>query len=247
MKVYLNEITGIADAFVSMTMSKRTWSREKEKDIRFMCNNVLHKNGYYPGDDMSPDRKNLDDNFVEYEKYMRTLVKWGWQHITMLRFIDFSITVEGLHRAGQDDWDAHACRFHNRIIRSSTRLATFGNEMSEWYQDKIISTDVALGMMGMSVPESLEHNGVKYIKTINGYIREDMKDDKDVKRGLYMLSIPSNFIFKINLTDWAHVYKERNKNGSANPEVKLCCEAIADQIESFQPMLNRELFEKIKC
>ena len=61
-----------------------------------------------------------------------------------------------------------------------------------------------------------------------------------------MLSIPSNFIFKINLTEWAHVYKERNEKGTANPEVKLCCEGIADQIEQFQPAFDRELFEKIK-
>ena len=92
----------------------------------------------------------------------------------------------------------------------------------------------------------LERDGERFVKTVNGYIREDMKDSSDVKRGLYMLSIPSNFIFKVNLTEWAHVYKERNKEGTANPEVKLCCEAIADQIGQFQPRFDRELFLKIK-
>ena len=71
----------------------------------------------------------------------------------MLRFIDISVTVEGLHRAGQDDWDSHAARFNNRIIRSSTRLASFGYEMSEWYQDKIIPTDAALDLLGIEAPE----------------------------------------------------------------------------------------------
>lgn len=250
MKVYLNEVSGIADAIVSMMMSKRTWTRESELDIRRMCNFILddkgayHKNGVYGARMSIPHGEEMDK---EYNDYTDILAKWGWKHITMLRFIDFSVTVEGLHRAGQDDWDSHASRFNNRIIRSSTRLSTFGDEVSEWYQDKIISTDVALALMGITSPESVTRDGVTYIKATNGYIREDMKDNQDVKRGLYMMSIPSNFIFKINLTDWAHVYKERNDAGTANPEVKLCCEAIATQIEQFQPKFNRELFDKIKC
>jgi hypothetical protein len=181
-----------------------------------------------------------------YNDWLNRLVKWGWKHITMLRFIDMSVTVEGLHRAGQDDWDAHAVRFNNRIMRSSTRLSTFNSEVSEWYTDKIIPTDIAMAELGWSVPEEVTIKGSAYIKTTNGYILKSMKDDQDVKRGLYMLSIPSNFNFKVNLTEWAHVYKERNKNGSANPEVKLCCEGIADQIEMFQPLFNRQLFEKIR-
>ena len=241
MKVYLNEITGIADAFVSMMMSKRSWTRETELNIRDMCRRVLLPDGKYRYTGLLKA-----ETIHDYNNYMDTLVKWGWKHITMLRFIDLSITVEGLHRGGQDDWDAHACRYDNRIIRSSTRLASFGNEMSEWYQDKIIPTDIALTHLGILAPEDLVWNGVKYIKTINGYIREDMKDMQDVKRGLYMLSIPSNFIFKVNLCEWAHVWKERNIDGTANPEVKLCCESIADQIEQFQPKFNRNLFDKIK-
>lgn len=247
MKVYLNEVTGIADAFTSMLMSKRTWSREIELEIRGLCSELLRRNGSitnkYPS---SSDQRIRSYNEKKYNEYMDTLVKWGWKHITMLRFIDFSITVEGLHRAGQDDWDAHASRYNNRIIRSSTRLATFGNEVSEWYDDKIIPTDVALASLGITTPDSITHNGVAYVRSTNGYVREDLKDDKDVKRGLYMLSIPSNFIFKVNLCEWAHVYKERNIDGTANPEVKICCESIADQIEQFQPKFNRELFEKIK-
>ena len=51
----------------------------------------------------------------------------------MLDFVTISVTVEGIHRAGQDDWDAHAKRFDNRIIRSSTRLADFSEgEMSDY-------------------------------------------------------------------------------------------------------------------
>ena len=255
MKVYLNEISGIPDAITSMLMSKRTWTREKELEIRKLCDKINSRKGIYE----APSRDDISNKHIvnlygfdpiamdaEYNDYLDILVKWGWKHTTMLRFIDLSVTVEGLHRAGQDDWDAHACRYNNRIIRSSTRLATFGNETSEWYQDKIIPTDIALGQLGIATPETLEKDGITYVKTTNGYIREDMKDNKDVKRGLYMLSIPSNFIFKVNLCEWAHVYKERNIDGTANPEVKICCESIEDQIEWFQPKFNREFFNKIK-
>ncbi len=239
MNIYVNEINGIADAIVSMHMSKRSWTREKELEIRSVCEKVLTRAGR-----IAEDAE--EEALTRYEAWMESLLKWGWRHITMLRFIDISVTVEGLHRAGQDDWDSHAARFNNRIIRSSTRLASFGYEMSDWYQDKIMPTDVALAFLGMEAPKVLEKDGQTYVKTVNGYIREDMQDSADVKRGLYMLSIPSNFIFRVNLTEWAHVYKERNSGGTANPEVKLCCEGIADQIAQFQPRLDRELFLKIK-
>lgn len=239
MKIYVNEITGIADAIVTMFMSKRSWTREKEMEIRNTCEAVLDRHGRI--------LENADKEALEkYNTWLDSLVKWGWRHTTMLRFIDISVTVEGLHRAGQDDWDSHAARFNNRIIRSSTRLASFGYEVSDWYSDKIIPTDTAFEYLGIDTPDTIEKDGVTYVKTINGYIREDLKDSADVKRGLYMLSIPSNFIFKINLTEWGHVFKERNSEGTANPEVKMCCEAIASQIEEIQPKFNRELFLKIK-
>lgn len=239
MNIYVNEITGMADAITSMFMSRRSWTREKEMEIRGVCDAVLTRHGRIRGDAPA-------DMLAQYNDWMDRLLKWGWMHVTMLRFIDISVTVEGLHRAGQDDWDSHAARFNNRIIRSSTRLASFDYEMSSWYQDKIIPTDQALALLGLETPEALERDGERYVKTVNGYIKEELKDDSDVRRGLYMLSIPSNFIFKVNLTEWAHVYKERNSKGGANPEVKLCCETIADQLGAFQPKLDRALFEKIK-
>lgn len=240
MKVYVNEISGIADAIVSMFMSKRTWSREFETEIREVCEAVLERNGKLKA------YETADENVEKFSKWMDSLTKWGWQHTTLLRFIDISVTVEGLHRAGQDDWDSHAKRFNNRIIRSSTRLANYGNEISEWYEDKVIPTDLALSELGIDLPDTITVKGETYVKGINGYIKEEYKDNKDVKRGLYMLSIPSNFIFKVDLTEWAHVYKERNAKGAANPEVKLCCESIATQLEQFHSQFNRELFEKIK-
>jgi len=231
MEVILNDVTGFADAVIAMHMSKRSYTKELDKEIRKTIP-VLISTGVDIGKGTA---------------WLNALKKWGTKHITLLKFIDISATVIGLHRAGQDDWDSHAKRFDNRIIRSSTRLATFDYEMSDFYKDKIIPTDEALSIINMNVPDTIEVNGQKYVKTINGYIDEKYKDDKDVKRGLYMLSIPSNFIFRINLAEFAHVYKERNANSGANPEVKKLCETLTDLlIERTNGFVTRELLNDIK-
>ena len=236
MTVYVNKVRGIDDAIVTMFMSKRSWTREKEMHIRDLVQQATVDYTGKIDPSVSPE---LND-------HIEKLCKWGVNHITMLRFVDFSITVEGLHRGGQDDWDAHAKRFDNRIIRTSTRLSTFADEMSDFYKHKIIPTDAALGILGITTPDTIMHNGVSYVRTHNGYIREDMKDDKDVKRGLYMLSIPSNFIFKIDLTEYGHVFKERREGGTANPEVKQVAEAVADGIQNLVPWFTRDLLMSIK-
>ena len=243
MNVYLNSITGIGDAIVSMFMSHRTWTRELEIHIYAVCQQVLNCNGSLKEYDES-----LASEFAEFHKWFTSLLKWGWRHTTMLRFIDLSVSVEGLHRAGQDDWDAHAKRFDNRIIRNSTRSkhSDFLYEVSSYYEDKIIATDLAAKELNIQLPETFTHNGKTYVKRVNGYILDEYKDDPDVKRGLYMLSIPSNFIFKINLTEWGHIYKLRNEKSGANPEVRLCCEMIADQLGEFHKEFDRTLFEKIQ-
>lgn len=242
MKVYLNEITGYSDAITSMFMSKRTWDRTLEEEIRHVCDYVTDRRGFF--NNISHDKP----EWSKFTQWMGSLTKWGRKHITMLKFIDISITVEGLHRGGQDDWDSHAKRFDNRIIRNSTRLANFcENEKSEYYKGKILTTNEALSVLAMETPETIIHNGITYVKTVNGYIDERYKDDKDVKRGLYMLSIPSNFIFKVNLAEFAHVYQERNSKGTANPEVKELAEAIVDQLEAAtNNYITRELLLSIE-
>ena len=237
MKVYLNKITGIDDAITTMYFSKRSWTREKEETIRNVVFDSTHLDGSY-------DMYGNNDKFVDY---MNKLCKWGTRHATMLRFIDLSVTVDGLHRGGQDDLDSHAKRMDNRIIRASTRLGDFSSgEMSDYYKDKIIPTDVACEQLNIELPEVINVNGETFLKAVNGYIREDLKDKRDVKRGLYMESIPSAFIFKINLTEWAHVYRERNMNGTAHPELKECVEEIQNQLEDMMPWFNRELVMKIQ-
>lgn len=241
MEVYLNSVHGLDDAIVSMFLSKRTLTRELEEDIRQTYYLLYEMDGYpmYMGASEELEKK--------FEKWKRSLFKWGWRHMTMLKFIDLSFTVYGLHRAGQDDWDSHAKRMDNRIIRSSTRLADFSEgEMSDYYKDKIIPTDKALNIIEFKKPDTISHNGEEYVAAPNGYIKKGLENDKDVKRGLYMLSIPSNFIFKINLAEFAHIYKERNKNGTANPEVKELAEKCLEQLRLFIPDIDSDYLLKIQ-
>ena len=226
MKVILNSIDGIADAIEAMYFSKRTWDLDLHNQIRAEC--------------LKPDKSE------QFNKWLDMVCKMTKKHITIGKFIDLSFIVVGLHRAGQDDWDAHAKRFDNRIIRSSTRLATYGNEKSDWYKDKILTTDEVLDILEIKSPTEIEYNGKTYVRSVNGYILKEYENNKDVKRGLYMLSIPSNFIFRINLTEFAHVYKERNEFGTANPEVKQCAEMCLSEINKCYPQFNRELMLNIQ-
>lgn len=246
MEVYLNRIDGWDDAILSMFYSKRTVTREMEQQIR----RKIYQYTYLDPDDGAVG--SLCSTWVyqdeEYKHWLDSLFKWAWTHITMGRFIDLSFTVYGLHRAGQDDLDAHAMRMNNRIIRSSTRLADFNHgEMSDYYQDKIIPTDAALAYLGITTPDEIEYHGDVYVRGVNGYILKGMENNKDVKRGLYMLSIPSNFIFRCNLTEFAHIYKERREQGTANPEVKQAVEMMVDQLEEAScGYINREWLMKVK-
>lgn len=239
MNVWLNRIDGLSDALTAMHMSKRSWTREMEEKIRSDCYYGLGPTGALSQEAIGVTARLADQ--------INILAKWGWKHPTLLSFIDLSITVEGLHRAGQDDLDSHAKRFDNRIIRSSTRLAKFEDgEMSDYYKGKIVPTDAALAALGIEAPDRIVLDGNCYVKTVNGYIREDLQNNKDVRRGLYMLSIPSNFIFKINLAQWSHVYRERCEKGTANPEVKQVAEIIQTQLEQMLPWFDREYMWKVK-
>lgn len=241
--VQLRSITGYEDAFAALLMSKRSWTKEKDDAIReavFYCTEADGRLIY----ELYPNHK-LEKSRGVFDEWMRKLVKWK-DHITLLKFINFSFTVIGLHRGGQDDWDAHAERFNNRIIRNSTRLSEFAEgEMSDFYKGKIIPATKACELLGIELPDKFEREGVTFVKTINGYIREDLKDDKDTLRGLYMMSIPSAFIFDINAAEWAHVYKMRNATTSAHPEVQQVAEKIADLLLEANPYFTRELWMSI--
>lgn len=238
MDVHLNQITGLSDAIISMFMSKRNWSPELNDQIINVCTRVFDSRGFYR-DDYS------DEDFAKVQDWLEKLFRWGKKHITLLRYLDFSCTVEGLHRGAQDDFDSHAKRLENRIVRSSTRLAKFGNEKSDFYKGKILTTDEAAEMLDIKLPNSIVHEGTTYLKTINGYVAEEYADNKDVLRGLYMLSIPSNFVYKCNITEFAHIVKERDHKSNAAPELRDMIELTISKLNKIFPQLTHEYYYSI--
>lgn len=239
MEVKLKRVEGIDDALLSMYFSKQSYTQEWDHYVRSLCKSVTDENGFV--------KKELPtEEGAVFEKLMEKLTKFGARHITLLRFINFSFVTTGIHRGAQDDIDAHAKRFDNRIIRASTRLGKYtGSEKSDFYEGKIMTLEEVADMLGVKFPEKVEKDGSTFVRQANGYVLEGYETNKDYRRGLYMLSIPSDFIAQINLTEWAHVYKERGKHGGAHPEVKEWAEQLADEIEAAVPWFNRRLFMDI--
>lgn len=247
MKVYLNEINGLWAAIDAMFFSKRTWTREKEVYLMNLYAEHFDRWG-----------RRIKEPNAEMLDLIEKAFKWARTHITLNKFLDFGFTVEGLHRGAQDDFDSHAKRLDNRIIRSSTRLADFGSgEKSDWYKGKILTTDEVLNFLHIQLPDSIEleiedgatgksKGTAKFIRTVNGYIREDVQNSKDVKRGLYMLSIPSNFIFKCNCTEFAHIVQERDADSTAHPELRLMIEECKRQLAEHLPQLTTEWYHSVK-
>lgn len=242
MYVKINNITGIDDALVSLLMSKRSWTEEKDREIRELCKKVLTREGFL-------NKHAPEDLLMEFDKKMNTLIKWGLKHDheVLLRFINISITTIGLHRAGMDDIDSHAKRMDNRIIRSSTRLAKFTvGEKSDWYKDKILSVEEVFekGDLIINLPESVDIDGDTWVKTPFGYVKKGYENDKDVLRGNYPLSIPSNFIWSIAYPELRHIYKRRGHHSHANPEVKEMIERVRVGLIEKMPILGH-LLDKV--
>ena len=95
MQVYLNRVDGIDDAIISMFLSKRTLTRDMEEHIRKEC--LVNQDMVMAN---SPVIGALNEELsIEMNDWLTKLFKWGTHHITMLRFVDLSFTVYGLHRA----------------------------------------------------------------------------------------------------------------------------------------------------
>lgn len=244
MQFILTEITGLAQAIMSLTMSKRNWTLEEQNRIQKEVYELTDYRGFFlPDDQLVPVMRERKEKLLTYLDDV--LCKWGagvglgaWLddgHETLFRFIDVSFITNGLHRGAQDDLDAHAKRFDNRIVRSSTRLAKFQkNERSDWYKDKIRSMEDMLEETGY--PDRYQDkDGITWIYTGNGYVREDLVNSNDVRRGNYPLSIPSDAIWKINFCDLRHVYMRRNIKTHAAPELRNGIDQLADQIEQAIP------------
>ncbi len=217
MEVKLRSITGLKNALESLFISNR--NEAKFEDISKLW------------DKESKTKQELE----ELDGYMRTLFKWGLKHPTMLRFINITFKVNGLHRGAQDDLDAHAYRMHNKIIRSSTRMNKFDVQVSDWYKDKILFPEQVLDL-----PENITFNSKDYVKTPYGYVLKELSNDKDVLRGLYPLGIPSNCLFEMCLPEFAHMYSQRYKLTAAAPELKDAVEMMLELTNEKLPPVDRE-------
>lgn len=246
MKVSVKKVYGYEGAMRSLYMSKGHLSEELEAEIDDICATVLDRDGRFINEYDSETQQDAMLKAGKFYDTMEKVLKYGKKHITMLKFINFDILTRGIHRAGQDDIDAHAERFDNRIIRLSTRLATVDGlgKRSDYYEGKIkTDTEILIdaGIIACCPDEYIDKDGLHWVKTVNGYVLDEFKDDNDVKRGLYMLSLPSTFTAQISLAQFAHVYKCRNMKSSANPEVKEWAEAVADELQTFYPGFTKEL------
>ena len=244
MKFTLMEVRGLADACLALKMSRRSYTQEYENKLRDAIRFCTYEKTGFFYKEATMAKENGD--YVWLVNELNKVAKWGAGvgmdtyidagHETILRFIDFSIHVEGLHRGAMDDFDAHAMRMNNRIVRSSTRGngAYNANEMSDWYKDKIVTAGYIDSVNGSAV-DTITIDGEVYVNVGDGYIRKDLAQNGDAQRGLYRLSIPMDCICKINLHDMRHIYMRRNKYTHASPELAYGIEMLADQIEEALP------------
>lgn len=261
MKVYLQSITGWDDAFNTLYMSKGTWTPELGDKIHDSCDLMLDRRGIVQNKKIFDFDDASKELYEFFDKNARNLFNYGKKHITMMRFLDFTFVVDGLHRAAQDDWDAHAYRFHNRIIRLSTRITSMKNlddygkdlPLSDYYKDKVITLSEAARILGIDFPLMIEKNGVKYVRGVNGYVREDCHTDPNVKRGLYPLGLSSMFVFKCNLCEYPHIRDLRmrktpghDQSGHAHPEIWDLVDMIDEELLKSIPYLSSEWLDSVK-
>lgn len=256
MKCAIRRISGIDDAIMSLMFSRRSYTEEIDLQIK---KDLADISDPLTGAILPTKEPEFPAAYHNIESWLKKVAKYGAGvgmstaidagHDTLLRFIDFTVVVEGLHRGAQDDLDAHAMRMENRIVRSSTRLGLIelnrlkSTYMSDWYKDKIVTfEDYLANELGDEfdsvLPIRMYKDGVQYTRTISGYVRDDLINDDDARRGLYRLSMASDCIFKINLYNARHLYKRRNIHTKASPELKELIESFADQAESMLPHLG---------
>lgn len=235
MKVLVKRVIGTDDAISALYFSLWHWTFEMDDHIRDVVAEIEN-----------PNIPHAVEKKEEYDRWISYLLKHGVKEITLLKMVDMTVVVQGMGRASQDDWDSHAKRFDNRIIRSSTRTNEYIDGMASYYRDKVLTMTEVLEFLGIDIPSEVTKDGKTYVRGINGFIEENEHNNPDVKRGLYHCGFPSNFIFKVNLAEFAHVYKLRNRYTHAHPEVKECAEAILQQLHERLPWITEELLMAIE-
>jgi len=251
----VGKISGIDDAIVSLLMSKRTHTEAKEKGIRELVSVFTNKDGFYSEECKFCGITDYKEKKQEFFDWLYKLRHYGLElgHETLLRFIDITVIVKGLHRGAGDDLDAHSCRMNNRIVRSSTRLSkkyAKKVERSDWYEGKILTFEEIIDKVSVGSDVDLSFkdkvtliNGEEWVKTPYGYVKKGYEEDNDVLRGLYPLSVPWDCIFKCNYVDLRHIYRVRGEHSSANPELRSGAEQMAGDLKEKLPVLG-EVIDK---
>lgn len=265
MQFHLYKVSGYEEAIMSLRMSKgKFYSWEKAKEIQDLVYAVTNRQGaiatpeeyvfnmyniQYPFVKHSKITGDYDTDIAEFKRLLGLTMDNAMghhEHHTLMKYIDISFFTDGLHRGAQDDLDAHAIGFNNRITRFSTRLATIDEvKVSEWYQDKIIPFHDAIEMGAGDLPECIEVGGGLFNYTPFGYVLdkyEEMNHEasirKDVIRGLIPLGTPGPALWKTDMFNLRYIYKMRGQLTKANPELKIGIEQLADQIEETVPVFG---------
>jgi hypothetical protein len=286
MKFHLFKTSGYEEAIMSLRMSKgKFYSWEKAQQIQHLVYVCTNQNGSL-NDDIAYHMKlqtiysdaighpkitgDYEQDIAEFKRLLGITFdnSMGHQdHHTLMKYIDVSFFTDGLHRGAQDDLDAHAMGFNNRITRFSTRLASeIPPIVSEWYQGKIIPFhDVIKQFENVCeseiLPEFIEVTpdgkvlfandvgvpvvGEVFKYTPFGYVLKkyaDMNHEasirKDVLRGLVPLGTPGPALWKTDLWNLRYIYFRRGELTKANPELKIGMEQLADQIEQSIPVFG---------
>lgn len=278
MKFQLYKVSGYEEAIMSLRMSMgKFYSWEKAQQIQDLVYAATNKQGFLAtnqeyrhnirsiGIDASNTTHakitgNYDNDITEFKRLLgitKNNAMGQQDHHTLMKYIDISFITEGLHRGAQDDLDAHAMGFNNRITRFSTRLAEITTPaLSEWYQDKVISFHEANQLIDNNkvdncfakewgLPDVLEINGDSFKYSPFGYILEkyaNMSEKnglfKDVQRGLIPLGQEGCALWKSDIFNMRYIYFRRSKLTKASPELKIGMEQLADQIELNVPVFG---------
>ena len=261
----LFKVSGYEESIMSLRMSKgKFYSWEAARDIQQLVYVCTDERGFVASEkehDLKLTALNsnrivgnkitgdYERDVAEFKRLLQLTFENAMQkqtHHTLMKYIDISFITEGLHRGAQDDLDAHAIAFNNRITRYSTRLAEIDEvTLSEWYEDKVIPFSMAFDIIGADMPERIETEAGVFCYTPFGYMLEQYAAissknglHKDVKRGLIGLGTPGPALWKTDIFNLRYVYHMRSKLTKANPELKMGMEQLADEIEKRIPVFG---------
>lgn len=223
MKITYCKISGWDGAMRSFFMTNKKYDKQIEDRLQKVEKYLILREYGIINDDVDCE------DLIWYDKIKKNVIEVGKKHTTLLRFIDITFVVDGLHRGAQDDFDSHAKRLESRIVRMSTRVRNNEklNEVSDFYKGKIITFDDLTKQFDL--PEEFVKDGKKFVRTPFGYVQDEYKDDRDVLRGNVPLAVSSMFTVKVNLTELCHIVRERAPGSTAAPELQEMIKMLVDE------------------